>query len=339
MRILIHVLVSLVIWTYALAHRELRTDLKCKPYRAYIIWDMYREEGSFYDQRTTISQLINASLEGSVIRLSVVGATLNRTYNFIKDDLNSSWTELIVQIKPGNISHKIPYTVLKTEVSDTLTHSNSLRMSEEFFLVLDGRSKLEKPKKTMKAMKGKKTYVVFAENRELPDAWTRIATDEKHVLEDIGKTDLEEFLNSVCKDSRLYCDTNKYWRDNSTCYRCSFICSQIPSEYCQLACPYFELKTGCAGNSYMATELNDHIKRLSYIEISFSIIMTSLLILIVCIICLDLKIKHLRKLNREKNDIDDAANETLLDKDVQEDIPLKTLKKTNKAKTQEKTPK
>ncbi|XP_053388904.1 uncharacterized protein LOC123550349 [Mercenaria mercenaria] len=292
MRILIFV--SLVIGTYALAHTELKTDMKCEPYRAYIIWDMYRDEGSFYDQRTTISKLINALSQGSVIRLSVVGATLNRTYNFIKDELNSSWTELIVQIKPGNIRHKIPYKVLKTEVSDTLTHNNSLRMAEEFFLVVNGRSKLEKQKKTQTVMKGKKTYVVFAGNGELPDVWAEIATDEKHVLEDFGQTDLGTFLSNVCKDSRLYCDTNRYWRDSSTCYRCSFICTTTPSEYCQLACPYFERKTGCAGISYMATECNDRL----YIVMVLSIFMTVLLFLIVLSICLDLKIKYLCKRHR-----------------------------------------
>ncbi|XP_053389168.1 uncharacterized protein LOC128552170 [Mercenaria mercenaria] len=299
---LVMILDFLVIWTYALTQRELKTDMKCEPYRAYIIWDMYRDEGSFYDQRTTISKLINASSQGSVIRLSVVGATLNRTYNFIKDNSNSSWAELIVRIRPGNIRQKIPYTLLRTEVSDTLTHNNSLRMAEEFFLVVDGKSKLEKTKKTKKIMKGKKAYIVFAGNRELPDVWARVATDKEHVLENIGQTDLGIFLSRVCKDSKLYCDTNKYWRDSSTCYRCSFICTQIPSEYCQVACPYFERLNRCTDIPNMATDSNRGLVRLSLIEIGFYITVTVLLIfIIILIICLDLKIRQIRKDSGKKN--------------------------------------
>ncbi|XP_060567121.1 uncharacterized protein LOC132725926 [Ruditapes philippinarum] len=34
------------------------------------------------------------------------------------------------------------------------------------------------------------------------------------------------------------CDTDMYW-NGFRCYRCSYICTSIPSEFCKKECPYY----------------------------------------------------------------------------------------------------
>ncbi|XP_053395073.1 uncharacterized protein LOC128555751 isoform X2 [Mercenaria mercenaria] len=216
------------------------TDVTCKPYRAYIIWDMYEEDSSYFLHRRVASELIDGMPDSSVIRLKAVGADSFDSLHFTKDNTNTSWTDMIVNIKAGHLKHHtIPYSIIRKDVYDALGHRSSPKMAEVFFLLVNGRSQIDRKKKAIAELKTKKTFVVFAGKSDPADVWTSIATNKDHVLKlnDSGQNDYEDFLNVVNTDSRLYCDTNMYW-DGKVCYRCSYICTQTRSEYCHFECPF-----------------------------------------------------------------------------------------------------
>ncbi|XP_053402586.1 uncharacterized protein LOC123549819 [Mercenaria mercenaria] len=215
-------------------------DTICKPYRATIFWDTYTEEyGSFFYQRILTVRLIDEMPDNSVIRLKVVGTAFSRSLHFTKDHSNTSWVERIAEIETGYSSnHTISYEFILDEIFDIL----NMNMAEEFFWVVNECSVIEE-KKVREALKRKKTFVAVTGQIDKPvsNVWTSIATDKNHTLKlnYKGHTNLDEFLNLACKDSRLNCDTDMYW-DGNRCHRCSYICSKVPSEYCRNECPYKE---------------------------------------------------------------------------------------------------
>ncbi|XP_053389169.1 uncharacterized protein LOC128552172 [Mercenaria mercenaria] len=105
-----------------------------------------------------------------------------------------------------------------------------------------------------------KVFVVYHGAKPLSKFWANLATDKHHVLKLNGNIDgsVDDFLNLSCKDSRLYCDIDMYW-NGTGCFRCSFICSPIPSEYCQIECPYFNQVAQDIQKSTGLTDLHAYV--------------------------------------------------------------------------------
>ncbi|XP_045194714.2 uncharacterized protein LOC123550350 isoform X2 [Mercenaria mercenaria] len=220
----------------------------CSPFKAYIIWDRSKGKDAFDVQVHYVLQIIEKTPEGTSIRLDTVDKKFRNIIDFIKDnDEKRVWRYSITNVTRRKSEHDIiSYKSLKEAISNSFQKSE--KAAEEIFFIVNNNSKTDDEEKAMKELKRRKVFVVLVfDGTKSPQSefWANLATDIHHVLEPNKNTDAnaDAFLNLPCRDSRLYCDTDLYW-NGTGCSKCSFICSQIPSEYCQIECPYFDQFTG-----------------------------------------------------------------------------------------------
>ncbi|XP_060552784.1 uncharacterized protein LOC132714067 [Ruditapes philippinarum] len=207
----------------------------CIPFKAVIIWDTYTDGYRFfYYQRVFIVKLINEMPDNSKIYLKILGSDTTSFLHFDKDHLNDSWVEKIAGINdPAPFrNNSISVEIIRNDVFDIL----NTNMAVEYFFVVNECSEIEE--EVIKMLKKQKTFVAFAGDTDSPAVWKRLSTSKKHLknLNDDVHGPLGPFLDILCRDSLLMCDTDMYW-NGFRCYRCSYICTSIPSEFCKDECP------------------------------------------------------------------------------------------------------
>ncbi|XP_060570422.1 uncharacterized protein LOC132728767 [Ruditapes philippinarum] len=239
-RVLFYIIIFIISDSFA-SHTVTDTKTKCKPYRAYLFWDICSNDKIFYTQRNAISKLIKDMPNGSLAHLTLIGAISEKTIDIFIG--KSEWQKIISQLGPEqeSMKRKIHFKHIKGAIEGTRGRHDSQEMATLIFFVLDKDSEIEKRERIKQYLEDKVTYVMFTGGQDLSFTFVSIATDGKHkfklsISED---NDIGGLLEVVSKDSRLLCGTSYFW-NSKTCHRCSFICGSDKSEYCRQECPYHE---------------------------------------------------------------------------------------------------
>ncbi|XP_060600047.1 uncharacterized protein LOC132753576, partial [Ruditapes philippinarum] len=213
------------------------TKTKCKPYRAYLFWDICSNNKIFYTQRNAISKLIKDMSKGSLVHLTLIGAISEKTIDIFIG--KSEWQKIISQLEPEreSMKRKIKFKHIKRAIDGTRGRHDAQEIATLIFFVLDKDSEIKKMERVNQYLEDKLTYVMFIGGKDMSFTFVSIATDEKHKfkLSTSEDNDIGGLLEVVCKDTRLLCGTAYFW-NGKTCYRCSFICSSDKSEYCRQEC-------------------------------------------------------------------------------------------------------
>ncbi|XP_045194189.1 uncharacterized protein LOC123549823 [Mercenaria mercenaria] len=232
-----------------LSQKDLHTNDQqtCEPFWAFIVWDLSETIDTFNVQRNFIFQIIKSTREDTNIRLDIMDTILSNVLDTKKNISDNWFTNIglkIAQVKRTGLERNvIPYKHLMGAVSNFTNETVTAAL--ELLFVVDNNSRIDKEESTLKELKKFKTFVAVRGTKPPPKFWTNIATDQHHLLElnDNIAGDIDDFLDLLCHDSKLYCNTDEYWsRNGKACKTCTFICARIPAEdppYCLRECPYY----------------------------------------------------------------------------------------------------
>ncbi|XP_053389172.1 uncharacterized protein LOC128552174 [Mercenaria mercenaria] len=279
MRPVVVIIVFIGILPAVLTQKELQIKYQqtCRPVRALIFWHLNMIKYIFDVQRHLISRIINNTREGTNIRLDVIDTKVRNVLSMKKDNTND-WIESITKVKRGSSEQNIiPYKSLVGTISNFTNETVSV--ATELFFVVNDKSKLDDDEIAIKELKRFKTYVVFYGEKTPPKFWTNLATDKHRLLE--LNDNFTKFLNLTCQDSKLQCDTNRYWTGKE-CRTYTFICSKTYTEaspYCVQKCPYFRHRDNRRDQpeNVGCNSLVPHDKLIYVFSVSVLILMSQLL--------------------------------------------------------------
>lgn len=222
----------------------------CNVLRILIIWHAWdREDDNLIAQRRFIILFIHQLPINTDVHIITVDSSLN--LQFKRDGVNSSWMGIVASYTPRSGSHIMPHHMINKAVETFLDEGGNLNMAEAIYFVVNESSVVRQQGKLTEELASEIIFLIYTGTSQPLKHLTTLATDNYHIAM-LNTSDIEgtiQVLESVnrqsCEDSRIVCDTDRYW-NGKRCRSCSFICSQDttePSEKCLSECPYYRRRS------------------------------------------------------------------------------------------------